>query len=60
MNFQYPYFRLSSKYLKNDKDLLLMKQLMHKEINKSSMQIRTLAGHLYHIDPVDNILKIAI
>lgn len=45
---------------KNDKDLLLMKQLMHKEINESSMQIRTLAGHLYHIDPVDNILKIAI
>lgn len=37
-----------------------MKQLMHKEINESSIQIRTLANHLYHIDPIDNILKIAI
>lgn len=60
MNFQYPYFRLSSKCLKNDIDLLLMKQLIHKEINESSIQSRTLADHLYHIDPINNILKISI
>lgn len=37
-----------------------MKQLMHKEINESRIQVRTLADHLYHIDPIDNILEIAI